>query len=926
MARKNKEFSEVKRSPGRPKGSGKKRDIELVGVDCDPTLYELTDLFYSYYQYHNEQCMLDYDAVITVNPSRREVRHTTKSMPRFPSFRRIEALRLGSRPFVSGEGIAAHKPNTSFSYFNLFTSYLVLPYKAIFTDSRFVKIQTNKALYDKTKTSEREQEVQRLEEANNPNSADNARISDSLSDAFSNILRDSKKFKKCKEQLPRRVVQDAVGITLHSDFEWASEPLSAIDLVTEPQCSWEPDSWNVFFVIKKMSSQEAVKHIQEKTPFWNVQALRWALETAVDKTGILDRKHYSGLSFENENMCGENFMVRSFYSEKSARRTNISAYYGNMFVVEAYYHNKKGGIDKTIFYPSSLFAGVSAQIRQDREQYEKNGGSDKDNELLEKMHGADVLFHRSDVFDKMSDAITVIPADRAEPTLERQRFYGHLLFSPIESLMRIDTSIQNLSMLMGSPFYKNRAQGTDAQDLQDLEIAVNGDIQDLGDREFAEIPFSLDLNALISVRASLLQHIASLCFLGGLDGQEMNANGRGAQLANLRLVRDGRVHKHNVEDFAEGLQESLSVSFRRVLDLIRKKDLISDTLLLRKFYDQLVTVEGYPKEFFQYKKKDLIEDTGLPYWLTLNVIRNGASHFGAAEVFLLSEIMNVYGSGLDQKALQKLTRTAIRGMLGPEDALDILGDPKTQGSVDEEQIYRARMENGSILGSVDQGALNYEPVIILPDKDDHVTHLAQAHLPKMQEIIQILQEGEVTPDNLQDLSEDQLNTRTNLILKLAALSAHVQLHTDMLDRFGARRDDVNQLKEQANFLLQAAEGLLNSLQINLRALNQKRTEKEMRLQGMSPENQIEKDRLELELLEIQSKRASDKERLMLANKIADQKQTQHLDKQVSKARDRELKRQIALSDKQLRIEDVNLRKQEVAIQGVEAANVFERGV
>lgn len=922
------DISETKKSRSK-RGPYKKdsSELQLVGVDTDMTLYELTDLFYSYYRYHNEECLVDYTSFV-VDPKTRKPLAVTKSLPRYSIFRRLEALRLGSRPFLSGEGIAAHKPNVSLSYFNLFTTYSVLPYKSLFTDSKFVKVLVNKKLHDVTKMSENELEEQRLQAANNPNIVDNARHSDAISDAYATLLKTSKKFSACKERFPRRVVQDGVAIALHSDLDWSPEPIDAVDLVTEPQCSWDPSLWTTFFVIKKMPSQEAAKHIREETPFWKPKALRWALETAIlGATGILDRRHTANTtSIDKDKVCGENFMVQSYYANKSSRVNNIASYYGNMFVVETYMYNAKGKVDKIIFYPSSLFAGTSKEIKAARESYDSKNKDHKLDEVQNAL-GADVLFYRPDVFDTMSEAISVIPADRAEPTLERQRFLGHHLFSPIECIMRTDSSILNLTMLMGAPFVKNTVQGTDAQDLEDLEIAVNGDVQDLGDRTFVESPIAMDLNGLLAVRSALLQHVTSLCFLGGLDGQEMNANGRGAQLANLRLVRDSRVHKHHVEDFANGLQGFLTTVFKRVLDLSSKFELTTDLLLKTKFYSQLVEVEGVDKSLLEYSDKDVLEDTNLPYWLDLSVIRNGSSHFGAAEVFLLSEIKAIYGDGLTQQQLQKLNRTAIRSMLGPEDSLDILGDPREENVVAQEQVYRARMENGSILGSVDQSALNYEPIMVLPDKDDHVAHLREAHLPKIQEILQLLQEGEVTPDMLQELSEDQLDTRTTLILKLAALANHARMHTDMLDRFGSSREDVLKLKEEANFVLQAAEGLLNSLQINLRALNQKRVEKEMRLQNISPENQVEKEKIELERLDIQRQMAADRDKLALANKIADQKQMQHLDKQVSKARDRELKKAIALRDGSLAREDQRLQESQNNFQNqIALATSFGGGV
>ena len=297
------------------------------------------------------------------------------------------------------------------------------------------------------------------------------------------------------------------------------------------------------------------------------------------------------------------------------------------------------------------------------------------------------------------------------------------------------------------------------------------------------------------------------------------------------------VYKHRVEEFSRGLKDVLTRIFRRILDLKKKNRLADQVLLQRRFFDTLSEIHGHDESIFDFKDKDIVPDTGLPYWLTLEIVRNGGSHFGAAEMILYSEIRNMFGDGLTQQATQKLTRMGIKSLLGSEDAIDILGDPKDEIVTEQDQIYRAAMENAALLGAIDQGTVNFEPIPVLPDKDDHVAHLTQVHNPKATELIKMLQEGDVTPDMIQELTEDQLNTRTNLILKLGSLSNHISMHADMLERFGASRQDINQLKEETNAILQSAEGLLYSLQINMRALQQKRQEREMRLMNISPENE-----------------------------------------------------------------------------------------
>jgi hypothetical protein len=885
----------------------KKTSTNIPALDSEFSLYELTDLFYHCYKYHNQDCLVSYDQI---QLDGRQAKFIPKTLSRFQSLRRIEAARLGSRPWDAHSGVAKHKPNVSLGYLKMFVDYLTLPYKSILTDSDMVKIRINQKQFIEDKINTKTREALKLQAASNPNVTSNLEISDDTSDAFYNVMKRSKKVNKIFDVSPLRVVRDAISAYLHDPDDWMPESIEALDLVTEPQADYDPTNWSTFFIIRKMTAKEALDHIKSPGQFWNEEALKWALESSTNDRSILNHGNYGSSAFGNDDsskFSHENFSVKSFYNEKSSRVTNVNAYYGHMLVVEAYYINKKGKVNKAIFFPSDDFKGISHEERKGRKSYFKSPTNAKADEYLKDLEFAEILFHRKDVFNSMHDAITIIPFDRSESSLERQRGYCHELFAPLEMVMRLDSSILNIAMLMGVPFFRNRNMGTDGQNIEDMEININGDMQDLGDRDFVNIPFTGDLNSMISVRGILLQHAASKAFLGGLDGAETTANGRGANLANLRLIRDGRIHKHTVEDFSEGLKELFTKMFKKILEIYNDDPLADDDVLLKhNFFDILFKMHGHPKSIFEFDKKDIVSDTGLPYWMELEVIRNGASHFGAAEMIIYSEIKQTWGDVLDQKGLQALSRAGLKSMLGHNDTMDILGDPRDALVTNQDQIYRASMENAAILGSVSQGSLNFEKVIVLDAKDDHVAHLTQIHLPKAEELIKMLSEVEVTPDSIAQMAETELDSRNSLILKVGALSNHISLHAANLERFGAKRSDINQLKEQTNGVMQAAEGLMNSLQISLRALEQKRAETEARLRNLSPENEVEKMKIEQQLQVLQAQRESAQGKLQIANKIADQSQSQHMDKQLTKARDREAKQM--MKDKELQV-----KQQEIEI-------------
>ena len=571
-----------------------------------------------------------------------------------------------------------------------------------------------------------------------------------------------------------------------------------------------------------------------------------------------------------------------------------------MIVVDAYYINADNKVTNAVFFPSISFKGVKAEDKERRTSDDYT-----DDEREKGIDKADVLYRRVLPFTSLDKVLTVVPFDRSELTLERQRGYGHELYNPIEALMRCDSSIMSAVSTMGCMFVKNNATVEDKKGLEEIELKVNGEIVDIGDRTVIPNPIITDLSGMIATRQMILQHTISKAYLGGLDGTEQTANGRGANLANLRLVRDGRVHKHDIEDFAKGLKGFYTNILASMLKIIGEKlDWDKENLIIQRLlYDVIVTQMGFPKTLLTYKEEDVLEDTGLPYWINLEVVRNGASHFGPAEMILYSEIKQIWGDSLSQEEMRKLNRMGIKSILGPQDSIDIFGTPAEDNVTEQDQMYQAALETATILGSVDSGTVNFEEVLTRPDKDDDVAHLS-IHNKKAEEIIKRLDESDVTPEELAESGGTHaLETRSALILKLGALANHISRHQSNLAIYGNKRTDVNQLKELTNNILQSAEGLMNNLQNYLRTLEAKRQDEQLRLQNLSPENEAEKMKQQTEQMKLQQAREAGKDKLMLANKIADQRQQQHMDKQLSKAKDRELKAQMAERDSRQRVLD-----------------------
>ena len=208
---------------------------------------------------------------------------------------------------------------------------------------------------------------------------------------------------------------------VRSDIDWEVETIHPLELITEAQATIDlvDTLVQVLCVIKKMTAAEAVEkkitNPKKISALESSTALRWALEAAKNNRGLIDhRKYASLLSPEDGEMQAENFSVRSFYEDKNLRMTNIHSYYGNFYVVEFTYtrNTSSGKVNKEIFFPSVLFQNISQLKRDLRVQKPAPKEPEDLIEDRDKTDGAGILSLRDDVYDRMSEAVTVIVFDR----------------------------------------------------------------------------------------------------------------------------------------------------------------------------------------------------------------------------------------------------------------------------------------------------------------------------------------------------------------------------------------------------------------------------------------------------------------------------------------------------------------------------------
>ncbi len=138
----------------------KSKKEDVAGLDTELNIYELTDMFYAYYGYHNN------DNIISNNGSGdllvdTEYNKYKKTLSRFEALRKVKAMYLGARTFGDDKQVAIHKPNISMGYMKLILTYLKLPFKSVFSDSDVVKVRIDKTLYNELNLSEEEKEEHR---------------------------------------------------------------------------------------------------------------------------------------------------------------------------------------------------------------------------------------------------------------------------------------------------------------------------------------------------------------------------------------------------------------------------------------------------------------------------------------------------------------------------------------------------------------------------------------------------------------------------------------------------------------------------------------------------------------------------------------------------------------------------------------------
>jgi hypothetical protein len=865
---------------------------KIYNKGFDLSLYELQNLFWEYFRYNNDNNFFSYS---TGNVDRAgNITHVEKVLSRYGALRRIEAARLCSKNNIAGANTSLEKPNVSLGYGGLIYSYARIPFKGVFAGKELLKISIDRKLIESVSLSDKEKQELQLQAANTPNYFSNEEISSVFSDCVNDALYKKSGVKELRDKSSLYITRDgAYGIVQKTDHIDV-DVIPIIDIVNKPLCAWDTSTWDSFFLFRKMSVSELLAKLKSKNSgFWNTEAIEKALIYAEVHGGSINTSDATTAAEDGLNYNTNNVMVRSFYNEKGGRTSSVDNLYGDILLVEGYYINKSGKINKVIFFPYD-------NIVESDNRKGIHLKSEKESRFLE-IDPKDVLYFKKDIANSIDEIISIVPIDRAEESLERQRGLGHESIGLLEILSQIDSNILFASTLLNTIITRSidkNISDVKAIDNQDLEFNPGSGIMDIGDRKIEQNPIQTDLNSLITLRKMYIEFLFQKAFIGGLDNMESKGEGRGANLANLRLVRDGVIHKDNITMFANSLKTPLSRLILKIIDSIndldKNEDLKVDTLVKYNVYHKLKTLYNHDMKLFNYSNEEIVPDTKLPYWIDLEVIRNAGSHFGTSEIVLFTELKNLVGDSLSQKEIQALNRKIMNSILSSQDTYDILGDPKTELVTDSDQVYQATMENATILGGVDNGLMNFETIPVRNSKDDHITHLTEAHIPKMEQLLKSLQDVTFSPEEVANSTDRDINTKTSSILKFSALAAHASGHLEALGLFGSKRKDVNQLKEKVNELMQQSEALLNNLQVNLRTLLARDQEKQAKLQNLSAENEAEKIKNQTELAKLTEAAAKRRDDLALSYKILEKDNQKDLNEQISKYADRQVKKEIAM--------------------------------
>lgn len=877
---------------------------------------ELTHLFYQYYQYHKDYQFVEYANLSTTTVDS----YNTTTISRFDAFTRLAAMQLGSKK-SSVTVACTEKPLSPGGYFSLFLEYSKLPYKALFSNSKFIKTRIDRKFYNIMKLTPNELVSIDKNSMQNPAQYANDELGNLFSGLTNEYLQYSKDHQTWQSAVALAVTRDGIVPLVHDDTTDKVKYVSPLDFITEPNCNKDPIYWSSFFVINKIPVSELKDKLNKNAKGWNKEAIKWAVEECIAGKGIIAGTANHASSEDNVasiEYSNGNTSIKSFIDDKIKRVSTVDTYFGNMHVIEAYTLNKDNKVNKTILWASDTVKDAEMTTEgkfftptKDTKQDDNGNYIISDEVTLDNM---DVLYLKENAYPNMRKAVSVLVANNDEPTIDRQRGMGHEILPYTEVLMDLDQSILHQSDIISTIFYKEPQDPTNTQSTKPMDTTkaftlVKETIA------FIPNPIRSELQSLVSIRSLYLQQVATKLFLSGIDNIESLGKDSSEDAATMKLLRDGVWHKQNIAEFAKQLTsvyEKIISSLLENFKNLKNNKPIDNTYIKYNICSKITKQYNYDVGLFVAEEEEILEDTHLPYWMTVAVTHNGGSHFGAAEYVILSKIKHLASDTLSKKQMSALNRSIITSLMSSQDAMDILGNVADENVTDSDQVYQASVETAVIMGSVDTNSINFVSVPTNPEKDDDVTHLTESHNPKMQELLKDLQDVTFSPEEIANSTDSELDTKTTKILKLAALANHSSGHLEGLSLYGNKRRDINQLKEETNAILQQAEALLNNLQVNLRAILAKKQEKEAKLMSLSPANAADKEKNQLELMKLQAGADKTRENSKIAAMIQENVKFKIISDKVEKRADREAKKEIAQMTADAKKQDKSKKDEKVS--------------
>lgn len=583
--------------------------------------------------------------------------HLTKAKGQFPPFWDDSTNQPAKLPL--------YQHNVSSGRFNHSIAQLSLTYNSYFPNEAYSKSLIEvKLLEDDVIKAKPEKKAVNEEVYNVPRQIpdedtqsylhDNARL---LEQGFDNVIKHSQWAKREHLKMVSDLTVYSCGIFYFPDP--ADPKYKALDI---RKCKFpsgtttDPEEWEYVFIEDEITVTELIREYErvKDRPIsengWNKEGLRQLINDLVNRNNQPNQSSPVSIAPGNATINRIDDI-----REGLAPQTLAKVAPATIPLVYCYWKNKNEKISLNIFV-----AEAASTASFDR-----------------------FLYKKSDLAEYFSEIFSVFPGDETEDEIRMIKGWGEKIHPLCHAFDRAFCKF-----LDHIDFAATLYMQMDPNDLH-KKILHFGSLN-VGKYDAIE-QFPNALEALASALSFIDARIDLLTFTRGLNKTEMMGEGRGAELAEIILSTEGRMHKHFMSRFCE----RYSLHYRQVLKKMIKISLSQSKSELypevkAKFYDFLLE-RGFPRQLLQIDYSSYL-NCGLPSnWIVISR-RSDNSGIASSTSWAIQQLQP-YLSSLPETAFKYVLARLISDAFNDEDMVEkLLPDVNISKLSSEADLQIAEMQ------------------------------------------------------------------------------------------------------------------------------------------------------------------------------------------------------------------------------------------